>query len=221
MLVDEICLTAMLSKLTDQKIPLSIRLILVLNPTTSSQSPLTLPPSFLRVNLTTPYRSTIAITSFARFIAKYYQIVPEGDFGSDVEGVKPTLFDVGKDARKMKEALAHCRKHLGDKATILYDMNIPSSIERMVKEQGKPEGGPWDCHYAGDYFGWEADRLVAVTNGHLGMELITRARTHLSLILVEWFSYEKIKKYFQKAADLGLVEIVQLNAGAVELSKES
>ena len=62
---------------------------------------------------------------------------------------------------------------------------------------------------------------MAVTNGHLGMELITRARTHLSLILVEWFSYEKIKKYFQKAADLGLVEIVQLNAGAVELSKES
>merc|ERR1719331_1511399 len=95
-------------------------MILVLNPAPfdgslrESKSPLTLPPSFLHVTLTTPYRSTIAITRLARFIAKCKGlVVPEGDFGSDVEGTKPIFFDVGKNQRKMEEALEHCRKHLG------------------------------------------------------------------------------------------------------------
>merc|ERR1719209_1955982 len=96
-------------------------MILVLNPD-ASKSTLTLPPSFLHVTLTTPYRSTIAITSLARFIAKCKGlVVPEGDFGSDVEGIKPIFFDVGNDERKMEEALKHCRMHLGDNATIIYD----------------------------------------------------------------------------------------------------
>ena len=44
------------------------------------------------------------------------------------------------------------------------------------------------------------------------MELITRARTHLSVILVEdWMYYAEIKKHFQQAAELGLVEMVQLS----------
>ena len=95
-------------------------MILVLNPRTSD-SPLTLPPSFLHVTLTTPYRSTIAITSLARFIAKCCGLgVPEGDFGSDVEGIRPIVFDVGKDERKMREALVYCRKQLRDNATNLY-----------------------------------------------------------------------------------------------------
>ena len=86
--------------------PLSVRMILVLNPMTF-KSPLTLPPSFLHVTLTTPYRSTIAITRLARFIAKCKGLnFPEGDFGSDVEGIKPIFFDVGEDERKMEEALA-------------------------------------------------------------------------------------------------------------------
>ena len=107
MLVDEITSKDMLSKLVDLVLPESVRMILVLNPIVSDgKSPLTLPPSFLHVTLTTPYRSTIAITSLAHFIAKCKGlVVPEGDFGSDVEGTKPIVFAVGKDKRKMEEAL--------------------------------------------------------------------------------------------------------------------
>merc|ERR1719264_668446 len=149
MLVDEITNKDMLSKLGDQSLPETVRMILVLNPVASlyDKSPLTLPPSFLHVTLTTPYRSTIAITRLARFITKCKGlVVPEGDFESDVEGTKPILFDVGKDERKMEEALKHCRKHLGDNATILYDNGLPDSMKKMVKEQGKEAGGPWDCY---------------------------------------------------------------------------
>ena len=39
------------------------------------------------------------------------------------------------------------------------------------------------------------------------MELITRARTHLSVILVEGMLYSNTGEYFQQAADLGLVEL--------------
>merc|ERR1712218_8430 len=123
---DEIKYKGMFRKLGDQSFPESVRMILIVNPKESDGSPLTLPPSFLHVTLTTPYRSTIAITSLARFIAKCKGlVVPEGDFGSDVEGTKPIFFDVGKDEIKMEEALKHCRKRLGDNATILYDANLP------------------------------------------------------------------------------------------------
>merc|ERR1712079_318374 len=98
---------------------------------------------------------------------------------------KPIFFDVGCwDERKMNEALEHCRKHLGDNVTILYDNDIPRSIEKMVKDQGKEAGGPWDCYDAEGFYGWEAERVVAVTRGDDIMEMITRARTHLAVILV-------------------------------------
>ena len=198
----------LLSKLGDQSLPDSVRMILVLNPKESDGSPLTLPPSFLHVTLTTPYRSTIAITSLARFIAKFYNlVVPEGDFGSDVEGTKPTVYDVGTDERKLKAALKHCRKQLGDNATILYHFNHGS-----IEKQGKKAGGPWDCYSANSFYGWEDERVVVVTNGINLMEMITRARTCLSVILVgDSYSYVKTQEYFQQAADLGLVEKVQLS----------
>merc|ERR1711971_513517 len=226
MLVDEIINKSMLSKLEDRSLPESVRMILVLNPD-AYESPLTLPPSFLHVTLTTPYRSTIAITSLACCIAKCKGlVVPVGDFGSDVEGIKPIFFDVGNDERKMKEALEHCHKYLGDNATILYSNALPDSMMKMVKEQGKEAGGAWDCYEAFDFYGSEADKVVAVTVGGGLMELITRARTHLSVILVEEPAEDKkyfehysaeSKKYFQQAADLGLVEMVQLSAKAVEI----
>ena len=90
----------------------------------------------------------------------------------------------------------------------------------MVKKEA---GGPWDCYHAYHFYGWEAERVVAVTSGHNIMELITRAKTHLIVILVEaegisdW--YEKTKKHFHEAADLGLVEMVQLSADAVEINQ--
>merc|ERR1712001_645656 len=116
-------------------------MILVLNPITYNY-PLTLPPSFLHVTLTTPFRSTIAITRLARFIAKCKgKVVPEGDFGSDVEGTKPIVFDVGKDERKMEEALEECHNQLGDNATLLYYYREP--IEKWMKAAG----AHWDCYY--------------------------------------------------------------------------
>ena len=52
--------------------------------------------------------------------------------------------------------------------------------------------------------------MVAVTDGGHIMELITRARTHLSVILVEEDNndYANTKEYFQQAAGLGLVQKV-------------
>ena len=154
LLLDEIRHKSFLSKLGEQSIPESVRLILVLNPKDFGSDsdlgePLTLPPSFLHVTLTTPYRSTIAITKLARFMAKCKGLyVPEEDFGSDVVGTKPIFFDVGKDERKMKEALEHCRKHLGDNVTTLYDtwkfIEVPDSLGKLMKEQGKEAGGPWE-----------------------------------------------------------------------------
>ena len=76
----------------------------------------------------------------------------------------------------------------GRKVTILCDwieFSLPDSIEIMVKNQGKEEGGPWDCYHAYNFYGWEAERVVAVTTGHPIMKKITRARTHLAVILVD------------------------------------
>ena len=84
---------------------------------------------------------------------------------------------------------------------------------KMVKDQGKEAGGPWDCYHVLDFYGWEAERVVAVMNGENIMELITRARTRLSVILVgeNDNEYAETKKRLQQAADLGLVEMVQLS----------
>ena len=58
--------------------------------------------------------------------------------------------------------------------------------------------------------------MVVVTNGENIMELITRAKTHLSVIIVYGRLYAETKEYFQKAADLGLVEMVQLSGDEEE-----
>ena len=84
----------------------------------------------------------------------------------------------------------------------------------MVREEGNKAGGPWDCYEAEDFFGWEAERVIAVTGGDYIMELMTRARTHLCVILVKRPSYPDIysdvKEYFQQAADHKLVSMVEL-----------
>ena len=77
----------------------------------------------------------------------------------------------------------------------------------MLKEQGKEEGGPWDCYSADHFYGWEAERVVALTNGFQIMELITRAKTRLFVILVgNDQMYAETKANFQQAAELGLVD---------------
>ena len=59
----------------------------------------------------------------------------------------------------------------------------------------------------------------AVTDGLQIMELITRAKTHLSVIIVDGFGYAKTMKYFQQAADLGLVDMVELSEEAAEINQ--
>ena len=99
----------------------NVTVIAVVNPQWSSDIP-TLPESVLQINLTTPYRSTIAITSLARFLRKSDGLdVPEGEFGSDVEGKKPIVSDVGADEDKLKMVLHRSRGQLGDDVTLLYD----------------------------------------------------------------------------------------------------
>ena len=212
LLVDEILDRKMSSKLGEQNFPESVRMILIRNPAESyEKNTLSLPPSFLHVTLTTPYRSTIAITRLARFMARREGLlIPEGDFGSDVEGTKPIFFDVGVDEKKMKEALEHCRKHMGDNVTILYCDGNPDPIDKMVKDQGKDDGGPWACYYGYNFFGWEAERVVAVTYGGNLMEMITRARTHLAVILVDCDA--ETREHFLQAEDKGLVDVVHLSA---------
>merc|ERR1712130_783470 len=112
----------------------------------SSKLPTTLPESFLHIDLTTPYRSTIAITTLARFLAKYQgKVVPEGDFGSDVEGKKPIVFDVGKDEVKLREALQRSRDLFGNDATLLYEYDLPSSMKEICEGTGKEKGEAWEC----------------------------------------------------------------------------
>ena len=199
-----------------ERIPQCVKLILIVNPNFSSCLPTTLPESFLLINLATPYRSTKAITSLARFLlAKCeYQVVPKGEFGSDVEGKKPIVFDVGKDEVKLREALQRSRDLFGDDATLLYEFNLPSSMKEICESNGKEKGGAWECYNARNFFGWEANKVVAVTAVGLStLEMATRAKTKLIVILAESESedwkkyYAEYQKHFQAAADKGLVQL--------------
>ena len=226
-LIDEIIFPdEMLKNLSEhsESFPANVRIIAVVNPRFSSDIP-TLPKSVLQINLTTPYRSTIAITSLARFLVKRSGlVVPEREFGSDVEGKKPIVFDVGADEDKLKTALQRSQELLGDDATLLYDGYfppssmteilydgwLPSSMKEICESHGKKKGGPWECYNVLSFYGWEAERVVVVTNGDHIMELITRGRTHLAIILVDGGrnnQYAQFKKHFQQAECLGLVDV--------------
>ena len=50
-------------------------------------------------------------------------------------------------------------------------------MKTMVREKSKEENRTWECYDAKDYYGWEADRVVVVTEGTNIMELISMART--------------------------------------------
>ena len=126
----------------------------------------------------------------------------------------------------MEEALQHCRNNMGDNATTLDDYNEYSFQDSIKKIAA---GAHWDCYSAFEFYGWEAERVVAVTSGSNMMELITRAKTHIAVILVDGddsavsaqsklysktveFNYDddegyaEAKKYFLQAAELGLGE---------------
>ena len=87
-------------------------------------------------------------------------------------------------------------------------------MKKICKSHGKEKGGPWECYKATNFFGWEAERVVAVTRGGYNiLEMATRAKRELILILAEP-EEEKYKKLHQmsyvviKAAeDEGLVDL--------------
>ena len=81
----------------------------------------------------------------------------------------------------MEEALQHCRNNMGDNATTLDDYNEYSFQDSIRKIAA---GAHWDCYSAFEFYGWEAERVVAVTSGSNMMELITRAKTHLSVCFI-------------------------------------
>ena len=107
----------------------------------------------------------------------------EGGFGSNVEGIKPIIFDVGKDERwkggKSEEALKECHKQLGDNATIIYDDPNREPIEKWKKVAG----AHWDCYNAGNFFGWEDEQVIIVIDGGELVEMITRAKSMLYIVL--------------------------------------
>ena len=166
----------------------------------------------LHVHLTVAYRSTNAITSLAQFFAKLDSI-PAEQLGSDVEGRKPVVFDVGKDEVQFKKALERCHELMGNNVTLLYEgpgTNLPGSMVDNCKSYGKTFGGLWECYNVNNFYGWEAEKVVAVTSGSgATLEEVTRARTQLILILVESEheeGYPDYQKYFQNAARQGLIE---------------
>merc|ERR1711963_1096146 len=83
----------------------------------------------------------------------------------------------------------------------------------ICESHGKVKGGPWECYNALNFFGWEAQKVVAVTTGLDILEEATRAKTELILILAEP-EKEEHKKFYQKiqamikaAEDEGLVDV--------------
>ena len=110
----------------------------------------------------------------------------------------------------MRDSLASCRDLLGDDVTVLYEHGLPESVVQVVEEQGREQGGPWNCYDACDFYGWEDSRVVAVTEGVNIMEEVTRARTSLCIIMVDDGEsyYTDTMKDFQQAADQGLVTIM-------------
>ena len=84
-------------------------------------------------------------------------------------------------------------------------------MRAISRAMSKKEGGPWECYKTHDCTGWEADKVVAVTGGEKRvLEEVTRAKTHLILILVKGRKgkfYEVWQKDLEKAADSGLVDL--------------
>ena len=86
-------------------------------------------------------------------------------------------------------------------------------MEEICESQGKEKGGPWECYDPFNFYGWEAERVVVVTTGLNFLEIITRAKTELILILAEPVeeeykkSYQRFQVMIKAAADEGLVDL--------------
>ena len=111
-------------------------------------------------------------------------------------------------------ALQRSREQFGDNATLLFDdYFLPSSVREICASHGKEKGGPWECYHAVNFFGWEAERVVVVTTGLNILEIATRAKRELILIIAEpekevdkeW--YQEIQMVIKAAEDESLVDL--------------
>ena len=96
-------------------------------------------------------------------------------------------------------------------------------MTEICKSHGKEKGGPWECYEANNFFGWEAERVVAVTTGFYILEEASRAKTELILILAE-SEKEEPKKIFHEiqvmimaAAIEGVVDVEVIKREMIDL----
>ena len=112
------------------------------------------------------------------------------------------------------------REILGDEVTILHDNDITSEDLKTVQgmttsEPGVVEGSQWKCYNAENFYGWEADKVVAVSTGFSILEMITRARNRLCVVMVdsklELTRHKEVwTRGFQKAVQEGLVQPINI-----------
>ena len=86
-------------------------------------------------------------------------------------------------------------------------------MKDVCESHGKEKGGPWECYNVDNFFGWEAERVVVVTTGYNILEMATRAKRELILILAEpekeeyKKSYQRFQLVIKAAEDDGLVDL--------------
>ena len=79
----------------------------------------------------------------------------------------------------------------------------------------------WKCYYAEIFYGSEADKVVAVSTGSSILEMITRARSHLCVVMVDsklghldsrGFKYTEVCRLgLHQAVKEGLVQLISCN----------
>ena len=164
--------------------------------------------------------------------------VPEGECGNDVDGFKPVLFDVGSDYEKLKTTILKCQQLFKDNAVVLTNMGtegrsyypkseefkmreVLSELEKRTRGWAKmePRSKSWEYNSPHTYYGWEADNVILLTTYDYNMEMITRARQRLLVIVVQSIgnnfykaSKEGFIAYFYKAAKQGLIEVFDFSS---------
>ena len=70
--------------------------------------------------------------------------------------------------------------------TILHEHDITTENLKTVKSMvATNQEAQWRCYYAEIFYGSEADKVVAVSTGSSILEMITRARSHLCVVMVD------------------------------------
>ena len=106
--------------------------------------------------------------------------------------------------------------------TILHEHDITTENLKTVKSMvACNQEAEWKCYYAEIFYGSEADKVVAVSTGSSILEMITRARSHLCVVMVEskldhlegtGFKYTEVCRLgLHQAVKEGLVQLNSFN----------